>query len=186
VGVNGIHHVAGDERLPALVRTGAVRPLLVCERPGRPERHDEDHGPGFVKCNELVLDDAHPHRRQERARPSGLAVQEVQHRVVLARVGCVAGRQVHVDRLVAAPERRARDLEPDGRATLRDVGRVSGRGEPAVLPVVVEIAVNADQADACKDRCGEDDERASSVDGHAHSGHPYVLDPRCWPALAAR
>ena len=46
-------------------------------------------------------------------------MQEVEDRVVPARVLRVAGRQVDVDRLAAAAERRARDVEALGRALRR-------------------------------------------------------------------
>ena len=89
----------------------------------------------LVQRDEHVLDDAHAHGREERARPSGEAVQQVEHRVALVRMRVVPGRQVDVDGLAAAAERRARDVEARARAVrrARTPGRaaVRSRGTPS-------------------------------------------------------
>ena len=63
------------------VRADAVRPLLVGERPGRAERQHKDERLRSVLGDQLVLDDAHAHGEEERERPPGKAVQEVEHRI---------------------------------------------------------------------------------------------------------
>src|SRR5204863_7503767 len=74
--VDRVHEVARDERLPALVGANPVRPLLVGERPGRAERHDEDRRLS-ARGDKLVLDDTGAHGEQERERPAGAAVLAV-------------------------------------------------------------------------------------------------------------
>src|SRR5205085_11225372 len=83
-GVDCVDDVVGHERLPALARPHAVRPLLVDEGSGRPERHHEDHRPGAAERGELVLDDAEADSLEEGARPPRLAVQQIEHRVAHA------------------------------------------------------------------------------------------------------
>src|SRR5579862_140236 len=161
--------VACHEGLPTLVRSDAVRPLLVGERARRSERHHEDDRLDLVQRHELVLDHAHPHRRKERARTAGDAVQEVQHGIAAVRMQVVAGRQVDVDRLTTAAERGAGDVQADLGPPLVDVRGVARGCEAAIEPVVVDVAVGAHEPD--------DDEH-----GDDHRERPAAAKGRCLPS----
>ena len=142
--VHRADEVARHEGRPALAAADAVRPFLVREGAGRPVRHHEDRCARRVPTRELVDDDAHPQRLDERERPPREAVQEVDHRVAAVRRR-VTRRQVRVDGLAAAAERRARDREPILCARLRHPGRIAGRREAPVEPVVEPVVAQADR-----------------------------------------
>ena len=124
--VDRADEVARDERLPAFVLPDPVRPFLVGERAGRAERHHEDGGSRAVQRDELVLDDAHTDGLEERARPAGHTVQQVEDRVATRRVPGVAGREVDVDRLASSAECRARHVE--ARRGALDLTNAASRG----------------------------------------------------------
>src|SRR6266849_974261 len=57
VRVDVANEIAGDEGRPTAVRGDSVHPLLVVERPGLAERHDEDDRLGTVARRQGVVDD---------------------------------------------------------------------------------------------------------------------------------
>src|SRR5207245_5206090 len=60
------HDVAGDERLPSLIRMDAVDPLGIT--PARSGRHDEDRRLGSSRADERVFRDPHVPDREKDAR----------------------------------------------------------------------------------------------------------------------
>src|SRR5207253_8609084 len=77
--------------------------------------------------------------------PSGNAVQQIDHGIAASGMAPVTRREVDVDGLPSFADRRAREVEPNGAAPLLHVGRIMGRREAAVEPVVVDVAVRADE-----------------------------------------
>ena len=104
-----------------------------------------------MQGDELVLDHAHAHGREERSRTAGLSVQEVQDGVATARTGRVAGREIDVDLLAPPAEGRARHRDRLLGPLRRDVGRVARLREAAIQPVGVEVAIDAEGSDRSED-----------------------------------
>src|SRR5256886_3978491 len=144
--VDRVDDVTREERLPARVSAGPVRPLLVGERAGRAERHHDDHRRDLLLREERVLDDADPDRTDEPVRVAREAVQQVEHRVALSAV-CVAGRQVDDNALAAPAHRAAHDADRLEGPELAHERRVVRRRESAVQPERVDVSIDAEEAD---------------------------------------
>ena len=168
--VDRVDHVSGDESAPALVRPDAVGPFLVRERAGRAERHHQDERLRLVPRNQLVLDHAHAHGQQECERSPGDAVEEIEDGVTPVRMRAVAGWEVDVHALAAAPECRARHADLLHASALRHVRRIVRRREAAVEPVVPPVAIDPHEADR--------EERPQDGDRDRHEParrHAFVL-----------
>ena len=177
-GVDRTDEIACDECLPVRFRPHPVRPLLVRERARRPERHDEDRGRDPVQCDELVLDHTEPDRLEKRGRPTGDAVEQVDDRVAPAGACRVAGRQVDVNRLGAAAQRGARQVEMRRHPRDMDERRIPGRSEAAIDPVVVDVAVRAEEPDPDEGRQRNGDEPDASGERRSRAEHGLRCTPR--------
>ncbi len=131
-----------------------------------------------MERDELVLDHPEPDRLEKGAGSARHTVEQVDDRVAPPRARRVAGRQVDVDRLGAAAERGTRQLEMRGHPGDVDEGRILGRREAAIDPVVVDVAVGAEEPDPDEGRQRNGDEPNASGERRSRAEHGLRCTPR--------